>query len=145
MLARVVRELEESAVPDESLATVKRGRFTPLKLVPAGRAWRLGTILVDREGRLYSIGEVTRAVEPPRGVANKSQEAEERRELRRAAVRGRFPEGEVVNFGHQLLDPGSGIGPVSLVDGIPVIRWNADANPRSLETYLDERLALLRE
>lgn len=150
MLARVVRELEHSAVPDEALATVKRGRIGPVefgrvRLVPAGRAWRLGAILLDRDGRLYSSGEVTRAVEPLRGVANKSPEAEERREWRRAAVRGRFAPGEVVNFGHQLLDPASGVGPVTVADGILMITWNPAATPRPLQAYLAERIALLHE
>lgn len=150
MLERVVHELERSAVPDEALATVKRGRigsleFGPVKLVPAGRAWRLGVILIDRQARLYSSGEVTRAVEPQRGVANKSLEAEERREWRRAAVRGRFGAGEVVNFGYELLDPASGVGPVTVADGILMVAWNPSATPRPLEGYLAERIALLHE
>lgn len=150
MLARVVRELEESAVPDEALATLKRSRFGGVKLVPlkpgrGGRAWRLGVILLARDGTLYASGEVTRAVEPQRGVANKSQEAEDRRELRRAAVRGRFPEGEVVNFGFTPIDVEAASGPVTVVDGIPLVRWNRAANPRPLEAYLAERIALLTD
>ena len=144
MLARVVLELDESAVPDEALATLKRSRFGPLKLVKAGRAWRLGVILLGRDGTLYASGEATRAVEPQRGVANKSAEAEERRELRRAAVRGRFATGEVVNFGFAAIDSEDQGGPVTVVDGIPMVRWNPTANPRPLEGYLAERLALLR-
>lgn len=145
MLASVVRELEVCAVPDEALATLKRSRFGGVKLVKAGRAWRLGVVLITRDGKLYASGEVTRAVEPPRGVANKSQEAEDRRDLRRAAVRARFAPGEVVNLGIEAIDLDNGSGPVSFVDGIPMVRWNASGNPRPLEAYLAERLSLLRE
>jgi hypothetical protein len=127
------------AVPDEALGELRIRRFGAPKIVKAGRAWRLGTVLLDREGRLYRVGRTTRAIVPPRGVANKSNEAEERREIQRAAVRGRFATGEPVNFGHEPLQP-------ELVDGVWMIRWSPrlpDLVP--LEAFLDERIRLLTE
>ncbi len=150
LLLRVVGELEAAKVPDEALATMKHPRLRAPRLVRAGRAWRLGVLLLDRDARLYSTGSVTRAVLPLRGVANKSPDADERREYRRMAVRGRFAEGETVNFDHAViaLDPeslASGCGLVLEREGIVVVRWNqADpvAGVRPLSDYLAERLSL---
>ncbi len=105
MVARAVGALVEAGVADEALGSLRpAGRFRSEVIKPAGRAWRLGELLLARDGTVYRVGEVTRALEPPRGVANKSPDAEARREKRRAAVRGRFAEGEVVNFGYTRLD-----------------------------------------
>lgn len=139
-----MRELEAASVPDEALATLKRSRFSGLKLVRAGRAWRLGVLLLDRQLQLYEAGEVTRAVEPLRGVANKSAEAEARREMRRAATRGRFPEGEVVNFGYLPIDLESGSGPIEIRDEGALIHWRPGAPLLPLDRYLAERLQLAR-
>lgn len=142
LLRGTVRTLEASGIPDEALATLKKPRFGALKLVREGRAWRLGVLLIDREGRIYRTGEVTRAIEPLRGVANKSAEAEERREMRRAATRGRFPEGEVVNFGYSVVDVTEDSDPVRLRDGEAQVRWNLSGNWRPLASYLAERIDL---
>jgi hypothetical protein len=139
LLRETVASLVAAGVADEALATVRTRRFLPRTMVPAGRAWRLGVLLLDREGRLYETGSVTRAIVPLRGVANKSAEAEARRDDRRAAARGRFAEGEVVNFGFRPADE-----VVKVVDGVAVVRWNADSY-RPLEQYLAERVALLIE
>jgi hypothetical protein len=126
VLARTVAALEEAGVGDEALGVlVPARRFRGEVIKPAGRAWRLGALLLARDGTLYSTGEVTRAVEPLRGVANKSPDAEARREKRRAAVRGRFADGEVVNFGYTRLD-----AVPETVGVVPV------------ERYLGERVAL---
>ena len=102
--------------PDEALARFRqpgglRGllgpRLIPRRLISTGRAWRLGVLLIDASGRLYSTGEVTRAIEPLRGVANKSPDAELRRDNRRLAVRSGFAIGEVVNFGYELVEFGA--------------------------------------
>ena len=138
ILERTVRALEEAGIPDEALAVLKNRRLAAPKLVPAGRAWRLGVLLLDREGHLFQTGGVTRAIEPQRGVANKSPDADERREFRRAAVRGRFAEGEVVNYGYTPFVP-------PIVDGIPMVPWTASGALRPLEGYLNERVALLRD
>ncbi len=126
ILATTVRALEDGGIADEALGVVVPARrFRAEVIKPAGRAWRLGALLLDRELRLYETGEVTRAIEPLRGFANKSPDAEARREKRRAAVRGRFAEGEVVNFAYRPIDP------PDAVNGIP------------LELYLADRLSLL--
>ena len=138
LLQRTVRELQDAGIPDEALGILKNRRLSAPKFTPAGRAWRLGVLLLDHDARLYRIGAITRAVEPPRGVANKSAEAEERRELRRAAVRGKFAEGEVVNYGYEPFEP-------PVVDGVPMVPWNASGALRPLEDYLAERISLARE
>lgn len=144
MLARAVERLHGH--PDEALGVMRQRRWLPRKLVPAGRAWRLGVLLLDRDGRLYETGAVTRAVEPQRGVASKSPDAELRREDRRAAVRGRFAEGETVNFGFAPIDLSAlPSGPLSVVDDVVMVRWNARGEVRPLEGYLDERIGLLLE
>ena len=126
MLARTVAALEAAGVADEALGVlVPARRFRGEVIKPAGRAWRLGALLLARDGTLYATGEVTRAVEPLRGVANKSPDAEARREKRRAAVRGRFADGEVVNFGYTRLD--------SAPETVGIV---------PLEQYLSERVAL---
>ena len=167
--------------PDEALARFRqpgglRGllgpRLIPRRLISTGRAWRLGVLLIDASGRLYSTGEVTRAIEPLRGVANKSPDAELRRDNRRLAVRSGFPIGEVVNFGYELVEFGASgalaggagagdalaggadagdaaarthAGPLSLRAGVIMVRWSvADADVMSLSDYFADRIALLR-
>jgi len=145
LLESTVVAIERAGIPDEALATLKKPRFSAPKFVSEGRAWRLGVLLIDQQARLYRTGEVTRAVEPLRGVANKSAEAEARRELRRAAARGKFPEGEVVNFGHSLIEVTEESDPVRLADGEALVRWNSSGHWRPLESYLTERISLAQE
>lgn len=142
LLARTVAELERRGIPDEALATLRIPRFGRARLVPAGRAWRLGVLLLDRAGRLYETATVTRAVEPLRGVTNRSAEADARRELRHIAARSKFPEGDAVNVDPVPLHLD---GPLSVVDGTVMIRWNAGGGIRPLEAYLADRLSLLDE
>jgi hypothetical protein len=149
LLGETVARLDRMGAPDEALATLKLRRFAPPKLVAVGRAWRLGVLLLDRDGGLRTVGVVTRAVEPLRGVANKSAEAEERRELRRAAVRGRFPEGEAVNVDAVPIPMDAAAlaradGTVALRDGVLMVEWNRGLY-RQLEPYLAERIALLEQ
>jgi hypothetical protein len=148
LLAATVTALESAAVPDEALGRLREHRRFALNrtrvLEPVGRAWRLGVLLLVRDGSLYATGTVTRAIEPPLGTANKSPEAEERREDRRAAVRGRFAEGEVVNFGFSAVDLDALTEPLAVVDGTVMVRWSP-SGLAPLESYLAERLALLLE
>ena len=153
LLAAAVAELD--GLPDESLGAWKQsrglGRLRPAPtLQPAGRAWRLGVLLIDRQGRLFATGEVTRAIEPQIAVTSRTLLAEEKREIRRAAARGRFPEGEVVNHSYTPIDLGElaragASGPLSVVDGIVRVRWKAGDGTRPLDAYLRERIGLLRE
>ncbi len=120
-IAEAIAALDSAGVRDEALGIlVPARRFRGEVIRPAGHAWRLGALLLARDGTLYETGEVTRAIEPLRGVANKSPDAEARREKRRAAVRGRFAEGDVVNFGYRPIDP------PDTVNGIPLGAYLAD-------------------
>ncbi|MGV8895113.1 MAG: hypothetical protein ACOH10_13030 [Rhodoglobus sp.] len=153
LLQRTVADLESRGTHDEALGTVKAGRsFGPIgtstKILSAGRAWRLGVLLIDRDARLYETGSVTRAIVPLRAVTNRSPEAESRRDDRRAAARGNFAEGEVVNFDYSPIDLSAGAleegrGILSLRDGAVMVRWHATDPPRRLDAYLADRLSLL--
>ncbi len=126
-----------AAVQDDALGTLKLRKFAPPKIVPAGRAWRLGSVLLARDGQLYRAGRTTRAITPKDFLANKSNEAAERREEQRAAMRGGFPVGDTVHFGHEPLEP-------QLVDGVWMIAWSASVPSLvPLERFLDERIRLL--
>jgi hypothetical protein len=117
-------------------------------MVPVGRAWRLGVLLIDADGAAFATGSTTRAVDPGRRGYT-SESARDRAEYRAAAVRGRFPEGETVNFGWRALDLDdaslrTSTGPIVVVDGVPVVRWgrgSAIATP--LRDYLSDRVGLL--
>lgn len=117
------------------------------RIVPVGSAWHLGILLVG-DAAIMSIGEVTRAVDPGRrGYAAES--ARHRAELRAAALRGGFSDGDTVHFGWTELDldavaRGEESGPLSLDSGEPMIRWSSSGAPAPLRGYLDERVELLR-
>ncbi|MEO9014247.1 MAG: glutaminase [Terrimesophilobacter sp.] len=156
LLVRTVEALDRLGIADEALGVMRPahrilGLLRPAVIVPAGRAWRLGVLLIDRDGALYSTGMVTRAITPKRGVANHSLAADARRDLQRAAVRGAFAQGEVVNFGYSAIPldtqgPREGAGPLSMDGTTVIVRWDTtDAGRGSapLETYLAERLSLL--
>ena len=70
LLRDTVAALDAAGTPDEALGELRTSRFRAARFVPTGRAWRLGVLLLDRDGTLYETGNVTRAVEPLRGVAN---------------------------------------------------------------------------
>lgn len=116
------------------------------RIVPAGTAWHLGTLLLDDE-KVYAVGEVVRARQEVRkGYAAQSQR--ERAERAAAARRGGFAEGATVHVGWQELDldaveRGDASGPLALVGGVPSIRWSAAGGFAPLAGYLDERIALL--
>lgn len=156
MLARAVDRLSAAGARDEALAEYVEPRRVLLVrreavLRPVGRAWRLGALMVGRDGTLYATGAIVRAREA--GIRNyQSQSGEERRDLRAAALRGKFAEGETVNHGWRVLDLSpeglrSGVGPLLVVpDGSVKVRWNAalgDGAARDLAAYVDERVGLL--
>jgi hypothetical protein len=154
LLARAVAGLESAGVHDEALAAWKhsRGVFgigASDSLVPAGRAWRLGVLLLDRGGFLYSTGQVTRAVQPGRAAVNRSAAGEERRAIRAIAARGDFTRGEVINHGWEpiALDDASlaaGSGPLSIQDGVVMVRFDpGDLGVAPLERYLADRVSIL--
>jgi hypothetical protein len=156
LLARTVATLESAGVHDEALAAWKhsRGVFgigASDSLVPEGRAWRLGVLLLDRGGFLYSTGEVTRAMQPGRAAVNRSAAGEERRAIRAIAARGDFARGEVINHGWQQIDLdeaslASGSGPLFVRDGVVVVRFDeGDLSVAPLERYLADRVGVLLE
>jgi hypothetical protein len=155
LLAATIARLEGLGIADESLGEFRKPRRllpAPPSMVPTGRAWRLGVLLLDREGRLYATGQITRAIEPGRAAVNRSEQGERRRADRMAASRGPFARGEVVNFGYELLaiDDASlvaGSGPLSLDadTGVVTVRWGdgfGELGISPIEDYLDDRIAL---
>ncbi|GAB3043966.1 hypothetical protein GCM10027052_27700 [Parafrigoribacterium mesophilum] len=156
LLAGTIGELNARGIHDEALGVMRPahrilGLTRPAVIVRAGRAWRLGVLLIDRECRLYATGRVTRAVTPKRGVADHSLIADARREEQRAAVRGSFGEGEVVNFGYSPIpfDESSllaGTGPLSMEGTTVTVRWDTSSGGRGsapLKAYIAERISLL--
>ena len=152
LLAGTVTRLEQLGAHDEALAALKLGRGignlrTPPMLIPVGRAWRLGVVLLDRLGNLYATGEVTRAIEPQIAVTNRSDEAERKRELRRMAARGPFAEGETINVDFSMLDVDDaalarGEGPLSLADSGEVLVRLPSGSDIHFEKYLADRVGL---
>lgn len=151
LIALTVAALEQYSARDEALARVqtRRGLLGLGKrtvLTPVGRVWRLGVLLLDRDGRLYAGGAVTRAVEP-RHPNFQSVSGEERREMRRLALET-FRAGEVVNFDtvELALDDESlraGSGPLSLADDQVLVQWAPGQRAVPLDRYLEERSRLL--
>lgn len=115
------------------------------RIVPVGEAWHVGVLLIG-DAAVYATGEVLRArTEAPRGYTAQAQR--ERSERAAAAARGGFPDGEVLHLGFVELDlaalaRGEASGPLSVVDGVPHVRWSPAGAPRPLADYLDEQLAL---
>lgn len=155
LLAETIGGLLECGVPVEALGELRRGRgIGALRMAPAlhpvGEAWRLGVLLLSADRRLFATGEVTRAIEPQVAVTNRSAAAERRRDFRRAAVRGRFPDGTTINHGFTelALDADSlvaGSGPLSIDGGTVVVQWSAHLGTRPLGDYLGDRARLLTE
>lgn len=155
LLRETVERLRADGAPQETLAVVKNPRgFGPFKtavsMAPVGHAWRLGVLLLEADGTLHSTGKITRAVVPtrPQGL---SRSVEQRRADRLAASRGRFAEGEVVDyaFGEVAQDARSlrlGSGLLSLEGETVLVRWGPAAHEvRPLAAYLADRAALLVE
>lgn len=156
VVSRAVDRLAAAGARDEALAEYVEPRKVLLftreaVLRPVGRAWRLGALMVDRDGTLYATGAIVRAREA--GVRNyQSQSGEDRRDLRAAALRGKFPAGEPVNHGWRVVSLDaeslrSGDSAVFVApDGSVKVRWNAalgDGAARDLAAYVDERVGLL--
>jgi hypothetical protein len=152
LLDAAANKLEGTGARDEALGAFQRRRGLlglggGLRLVPHGRVWRLGVLLLDRERRLYAAGAVTRAVDP-RHPNYQSVSGEERREVRRIALESGFPPGEVVNYDAELLalDEESlhrGSGPLELVDERLLVHWAPGQRAVDLAGYLEERGRLL--
>jgi len=117
-----------------------------------GEVWRLGSLLLDGEGRLYAVGRVVRAEAPARRSVTANAVAEQRA-YRAAAVKGGIPSGATVNFDTAPIrldgasDGPPADGPVALRDGRVMVRWNP-SDPGAwtpLAGYLAERAELLAQ
>jgi hypothetical protein len=142
VLEEIVSKLQGAGARDEALAVLKAPRrFVPSQptLVPVGRAWRLGALLLDAEANLYATGHVTRAIEPKDFNSDKTVAGEQRREEQRAAARGPFVRGEAVNYGFERLSLDDPAHPLVLADGALFV------GETPLEAYLTDRATLLIE
>ena len=153
-LERAVQRLADAGVPDEALANfVRRKRVLGVErkpvMVPLGRVWPLGVLLLAGDGSLHATGKITRAV--PAGYPGyQSPGIEVRRGYRAAAHDGKFVEGDTVNFDtvEIVLDRIDGDSSPIFVDGGRArVRWNStnQAQSRDLDAYLDDRVGLLVE
>jgi hypothetical protein len=151
-LERAVGQLETAGVADEALAVFtipKRILFVQRApvMLPLGRVWPLGVLLLGRDGSLHATGTITRAV-PPGYPGYQSPGVEVRRGYRAAAHAGRFVEGDTVNFDTTeiLIDEVDDASTPLFVDGdVARVRWNR-TNPslsRPLDAYLADRVGLL--
>lgn len=172
-LTAVLREAAQAAFAaaraaglalDDGLAALEPPRrrlwgTRPARMRPLGRGLRLGTLILqtsahDRHGdeppALWGAGETLRAHQPPPILGYTSESARARDDLRRAAIRGGYQEGEVVHYGLHPLDattirlPGS---PIAVRAGAAVVPWRPGAALASaplLRDYLLDRVELQR-
>lgn len=148
-----VARLSAAGARDEALAEYvipKRvlGIQRAPQMVPRGRVWRLGVVLLSPDGTLYATGEVTRAVEP-KHPNNQAVSQEVRREHQIAAFKGAFEHGETVNYDAVpidlgALDRGEPSWPLFVHDGAVLVRWSpASGASAPLDRYLSDRVGLL--
>ncbi|SMH39110.1 hypothetical protein SAMN06295885_1591 [Rathayibacter oskolensis] len=155
LLADVSAELVRRGVDDQALAELRRPRaFLGFRrapvMAPVTRAWRLGVLLLERDGGLFATGSVTRAVAPLH-ANNQSESQEARREIRRAAFDGPFREGEIVNYGWRRLSIDAegllaGQEPLALRGSEVLVRWApglGDQGLMPLDRYLADRMELM--
>lgn len=155
LVTGAARRLAATGARDEALGEYVPARRTMLVtrrpvMLPRGRVWRLGVLLLDADGALYREGLTTRAV-PPGRTQFQSESAEVRRAYRDAAHRGRFSEGETVNFDAtpivlKAAELRASAGVLFLRGDEPLVRWSATAGDDGavpLERYLRDRVDLL--
>lgn len=144
-LRELAHSLAARGARDEAIGVWRERRAfgiaRPPIIEPVGRAWRLGSLLLDADGGLHAVGRVTRALEPRDFNSDKTVAGEARREEQRAAARGSFARGETVNFDSRPLDPDAPELPLALVDGELTVLDGSIRMP--LERYLRDRAELL--
>lgn len=138
-------------VPKETLGVWRTprkilGMGAEPRIEPVGEAWHVGALLIG-DDYVAAVGEIIRSKDPGRRGYT-AESARERAAVRAAALRGRIPEGAVVHVGWSAVDLGLlGAGesqpPISVQDGIPMIRWSAAGGETPLAGYLNERVSLL--
>lgn len=145
LLTRAVGDL--AGAPTEGLGEERRSRWRGHRIVRVGEAWHLGVLLLT-ETQALATAEVLRAADPGRRGYT-AESARERAARRALALKGGFGEGDVVHVGWsiidvQAVDAGGASGPLATIDGVPSVRWSAAGGYMPLETYLRERVELLR-
>lgn len=154
LAGEAVAALRASAARSEVLADLEPERRVlgitrAARMVPRGRVWRLGVLLLDDAGGVFAAGRVVRAERPARRSVPANAVAEQRA-LRAAAVKSGIPEGETVNFDASPIDVAEleragASGPLVLRDGEVLVRWSP-AQPdalTALDRYLADRVELL--
>lgn len=137
--------------PREGLGELQAGRRTlgiprAPRVVPRGRAWHLGVLLLSDDA-LRATGDIVRArAEVRRGFPAESQRR--RAEIAAAARRGGFEEGETVHLGWHDVDlaavgRGEASAPLDVRDGVVVVRWSPSGGYVPLAGYLTDRIELL--
>ncbi|GAB3394054.1 hypothetical protein GCM10027568_23970 [Humibacter soli] len=134
------------------------------RLRPIGRVWRLGVILLgvtggradgggddhgaDAPPTVYATGSVTRSHEPGRPTYQAAS-AERRRQLRVAAYRGRFAQGESVNYDAEPIALDESLvgssGVLTVMDGHALVRWSPSdpGATTDFDGYVADRVGLL--
>ncbi|MGO1508912.1 MAG: glutaminase [Microbacteriaceae bacterium] len=136
-----------TGIPKEGLGEERSSRWRGDRIVRVGEAWHVGVLLLT-DDRVLATGEVLRAADPGRRGYT-AESARERAARRQMALRGGFGEGEVAHVGWSVVDvdavdAGDSSGPLSLRDGVPMVRWSGAAY-RPLEAYLREQIELMLE
>ncbi|MDN3310384.1 glutaminase [Microbacterium oryzae] len=141
-----------AARPREGLGELRRpGRLRGAlggrpRVVRVGEAWHLGVLLLT-DNALLATGTILRAAEEVRrGYAAESQR--QRAEVRAAAFRGGFAEGETLHLDWTPIEVdavarGEADGPLSWQDGVLMVRWSPAGFLRPLAPYLAEQIELL--
>jgi hypothetical protein len=141
-IAEAVARLVAAGARTEVLMRWRTGRRVgpirrPDALEAVGRVWRLGAVLLDAEGRLYTTGTVIQA-QPLRFDNHQSNRAAERRELRAAVEKAGVAPGETVDVDAVEVDP----------DDLREVSWDGSGDPGTLvplARYLRERADLLAD
>lgn len=157
-VAGTVERLRAAGAPTEFLARTRPARRAlgiiprPATMERFGEGWRLGALVLTTDGRVFATGRVfraDRAVRPGQQAAS----AQERRDLRLAALRAGFPDGAAVDLDPEPIPLDE---PARLRDGGTVVlrgdrllvRWMPGAGDDALapfERYLAERADLVLE
>ncbi|KJL29875.1 hypothetical protein [Microbacterium oxydans] len=145
LLTQAVQDL--AGAPKEGLGEQRDSQWRGRRIVRVGAAWHLGVLLLT-DTHALATAEVLRAADPGRRGYT-AESARERAARREEALRGGFDEGEVVHVGWSVIDvdavdAGGASGPLASIDGVPSVRWSAAGGFMPLESYLRERVELLR-
>lgn len=156
LVAQVAEALRSSGARSEVLAEfVPERRMLGIpraaRMMPIGRVWRLGVLLLDADGKLYALGRVVRAERPARRSVTAESVAQQRA-WRAAAVKGGIAEGETVNFDAAVIeldelgrDGASGPLVLDPAAGDVRVSWSP-SQPEALtplDAYLRDRADLL--